>query len=104
MNSILPAVNRSIERQFLEVEDRKKVRSLDALLASCMSTFDAVWSNQKRTPAQMIAAQGTRAKANFEDHARTVVYLLSMGVDVPEKYQAAPSPYTAHEDGTITLN
>jgi hypothetical protein len=104
MNSILPPVNRSIERQFLEIEDRKKTKSLEALLTSCTSTFDAVWNNPRRTPAQMIEAQGARAKANFEDHARTVIYLLSMGVDVPAKYQAAPLPYTAHEDGTITLD
>jgi hypothetical protein len=104
MNSILPPENRSIERQFLEIEERKKTKSLDALLASCTSTFDSVWNNPHRTPAQMIAAQGTKAKANFEDHARTVIYLLGMGVAVPAKYQAAPLPYTAHDDGTITLD
>lgn len=104
MKSILPPENRSIERQLFEIEDRKKTKALDALLTSCTSTFDAVWNNAKRTPAQMFAAQGTRAKANVEDHARTVIYLLQMGVDVPEQYQSAPLAYTAHDDGRITLN
>lgn len=86
------------ERVLLSFEARRNAL-LRQLLSITQDTFDAVWEK----PESMLAAQGVQATANFEDHARTVAYLIGMGVDVPAKYQAAPVPYTIKADGTITL-
>lgn len=104
MKTIIPGTRLTIEERLLKNQESPINRALDSLLEATKKSFDAVWENTARTPAQMIAAQGTAAVANFQDHARTVAYLMQSGVTVPAKYQSAPLPYTAHADGTITLD
>jgi hypothetical protein len=97
--SILPHEKLSLEERKLRAIENKINHAIRQLQEVTQEAFDLVWDE----PAQMISAQGTRAKANFEDHAQTVNYLLQMGINVPVKYQAAPQAYTVHDDGTITL-
>lgn len=104
MKTIIPGARLTIEERLLKNQESLINRALNLLLEATTKSFDAVWENSERTPAQMIAAQGTAAVANFQDHARAVAYLMQSGIDVPAKYQAAPQPYTAHENGTITLD
>jgi hypothetical protein len=100
MHKIIPQKTLSdAERKLLSLEARKNA-VLNTLLDVVTKTFDAVWDD----PVEMLAAQGTQAEANFQDHARTVIFLIRSGVDVPVKYQAAPQAYTIHSDGTITLD
>jgi hypothetical protein len=104
MKTVLPETRLTLAERLLKSEEPKINRALEMLSQAMQSSFDAVWNNPRQTPAQMIAAQGTAAVANFQDHARAVAYLMQSGIDVPAKYQAAPLPYTAHADGTITLD
>ena len=104
MKTIIPGARLTIEERLLKNQEPLINRALNLLLEATTKSFDVVWENSARTPAQMIAAQGTEAVANFQDHARSVTYLMQSGVTVPAKYQAAPLPYTAHSDGTITLD
>jgi hypothetical protein len=104
MKTVLPDFRFTTAERILKVQETLINRALGALSQAMQSSFDAVWNNPHQTPAQMLAAQGNKAVSNFEDHARTVVYLLQSGEEVPAKYQAAPLPYTAHQDGTITLD
>jgi hypothetical protein len=104
MKTIIPETKLTIEERLLKVEESRVNRALNLLLEAMTKSFDAVWENPAKTPAQMIAAQGTAARGNFQDHARTVVYLIQSGVAVPAKYQSAPRDYTVHDDGTVTLD
>jgi len=66
--------------------------------------FRLVWHNSEFTPDQMIAAMGNKAAANFDRHAATVSYLLSMGMEMKPESYTPPKEYTKNADGTITLD
>lgn len=81
----------------------KASAALNYLRATTKENFDRVWRNPEHTAAEMVAAMGTRAKINFERHAATIQYLLSMGLNIPSSEYTPLQAYTVQEDGTIVL-
>lgn len=80
--------------------------STDALVALRTVTklsFDRVWKNPEFTAAEMISAMGTNAKLNFERHAASIAFLISMGLEIPAAEYTPLKPYNVQENGTITL-
>lgn len=70
-----------------------------------------VWENKEFTPAEVLAAMGTKATEVFRSAAILTAAVYQIGAEAPTpatlldaKYLAAKLPYTAQEDGTITLN
>jgi hypothetical protein len=78
-------------------------RATDTLEVSAKITFEGIWNNPDATPAEMLAGMGTRAVGGFTAHYYTVLALRAAGKDT-SAYDTPPLPYTAHEDGTITLD
>jgi len=74
--------------------------ALENLKITAITAFHLLWDN----PAETLAVMGTNAVAAFEQHARTVQYLLASGVEMKPSDYTPPVAYTAHEDGTITLD
>jgi hypothetical protein len=78
-------------------------RATDILEQSAKITFDGIWNNPDATPAVMLAAMGTEAVGGFAAHYHTVLALRAAGKDT-SAYDTPPLSYTAHADGTITLD
>lgn len=55
-------------------------------------------------PDALLAELGTNAVRAFQAHASAVTFLAANGVVLAPEDCVPPMPYTAHEDGTITLN
>ncbi len=76
--------------------------ALLVLKRATVDAFRATWYPLEDAPANL-AVMGTKAVANFARHARTVAYLLEMGVEMDAADYTPPVAYTEHEDGRITL-
>lgn len=55
-------------------------------------------------PAALLAELGTNAVRAFQAHAAAVTFLVANGVTLTPEDCVPPLAYTAHEDGSITLN
>lgn len=75
---------------------------LDGLKSAAVSAFRRLWGDSESRAAKL-AVMGTNAVAAFEQHARTVQYLLASGVEMDPADYTPPVDYMAHNDGTITL-
>ena len=78
-------------------------RGMDTLEETTKATFDLTWNNPDATPKQMLAGMGSKAVENFMVHHANVLALRAGGRDT-SAYDTPLLPYTAHQDGTITLN
>lgn len=103
MNLIANPVTIPPAQSALAVAEQASKHALETLRAVCVQTFCSVWHNPNVTPAEMLAAMGTNAAAAFDQHARTVQYLLASGVTLDAADCTPPLAYTIHEDGSITL-
>lgn len=71
--------------------------------------WEDIWENDYVTPAEALAALGKNAVSIFQLHGSAVTWILSILSEedalkaLPLKYRSAGAPYTAHEDGSITL-
>jgi hypothetical protein len=91
------------EYETLARMERASARAIEGLKASTKGTFDGIWNNPQTTPARMLEIMGNRAKAGFTAHAAAVLALRAAGVDTSE-FDTPPLAYTAHENGTVTLD
>jgi hypothetical protein len=104
MNTLLPFTpDADGPGAYLYAASSQSTAALESLQMAVEMAFQLVWYNSEFTPEQMVAAMGNKAAANFDRHATTVVYLLTMGVKMnPERY-TPPREYIKNADGTITL-
>ena len=94
-----------------EVQRMTDIRNaaLENLKITAITAFDLLWDDPE-TRAAKLAVMGTNAVAAFEQHARTVQYLLESGVALDPADYTPPVTvgdnlgYTKHDDGTITLD
>ena len=89
-----PEVQRMTDISNASLEDHK---------LTAITAFHLLWDDADKRSAKL-AVMGTNAVAAFEQHARTVQYLLASGVEMDPADYTPPAAYTAHEDGTITLD
>ena len=87
----------------LKQAESQAAHALNLLTIACVESFRRLWHNPNVTPAEMLAAMGTNAAAAFEQHARTVQYLLASGVTLDAADYTPPLAYTINDDGSITL-
>lgn len=104
MNTLIanPTVPQVGEPEVLRMTEIRNA-ALDNLKLTAVTTFHLLWDDAD-TRAAKLAVMGTNAVAAFEQHARTVQYLLASGVEMDPADYTPPAAYTAHEDGTITLD
>ena len=73
------------------------------LKSECVETFRRLWYSDI-SPQDQLAVMGTNAVAAFTQHANTIMFLLQSGIGMNPADYTPPLAYTAHEDGTITIN
>jgi len=75
-----------------------------AMLEGHRACFGLLWHNPNATPAEILAELGTDAAAVFQRGADLVEFLLTKGIASmdPAEY-TPPQAYTAHQDGTVTI-
>jgi len=93
-----------VVEQLLSVE-RLSNATLNLAAKNTKAVFDAIWNNPdpECTPARMFEEMGTHAVANLTSHYHMCQALAAAGYDV-SAYSTPPVKYTAHQDGTITLD
>ena len=103
-----PPTEEQVKAANLQREQELLVRVGKQLLYSTINSikgqWDSVWANPLYTPAEKLAAMGTDAVAIFQTSAlfTAAIYAIDSSL-IDTKYLSAGLPYTAHEDGTITL-
>lgn len=90
------------EQVLIQSED-EATRALETLRLATINAFQRFWNGPVPT-ADLLAKLGTRAAASFQAHAAAVQFLLSQGVELAPPDYTPPVAYTAHQDGTITLD
>lgn len=77
---------------------------LNQSIQTVKNQWESVWENQIFTPAEKLAQMGTDAVSIFDTAAKFTAAIYSIDPSLLDiKYLSAALPYTAHEDGTITL-
>lgn len=105
-----PNENVMLERRVAQIKNAPR-QMTEMLVNQWMSAFDALWSTGKFTPQQKLEAIGTDAVELFELNTAMVQFMVSQLTGkrddlvqlVMEKVAQIPE-YTAHEDGTITID
>jgi len=105
MNNLIenPTVPQIGEPEVLRMTEIRNA-ALENLKLTAVTAFRILWTDNPELRAPILAVMGTNAVAAFEQHARTVQYLLASGVEMDPADYTPPVAYTAHEDGTITLD
>lgn len=103
MLTILPTATVSPAEASLRESERISNNALLNLKDAAIHSFRSFWRGSV-PPAIQLHALGANAVAMFEAHARTVQYLLSMGVEMDPADYTPPLPYHANEDGRIFLD
>lgn len=70
---------------------------------STVLSFRKTWKD-KETARAMLQLYGANAKKAFIIHSLAVQLLEAAGVTLPDDAKIPPFKYTAHSDGTITLD
>ena len=108
-----PVIPASVRlRQEVSVLSQAPRRIADSLFQAWKTSFDLLWSTSGGvTPADRVAALGTNAAELFESSSALVQFLLEVigdkDADMIAQIQqcvASIPDFTAHEDGTITLD
>lgn len=97
-----PTIISPAESAVIRIGERA-AEALTVLKSATVEAFHALWDDHE-TVADKLAVMGVNAVASFDQHARTVAFLLASGVEMNPADYTPPLPYTAHKDGTITLN
>ena len=101
----LPPADRSIQRF-----NTARPSLLRSSIHTIQENWSNIWENPDATPAEMLLAMGTNATQIFQTSADYTLVIYNIGqsmtpvVNLDPKYLSAKYPYTAHEDGSITLN
>lgn len=103
MTLIQNPTTKSAAETMLEQHEQLSGNALESLRQATLQTFAQFWRGPV-PPADLLAAMGTNAVAAFEQHARAVGFLLASGVVLAPEDYTSPLAYTAHQDGTITLD
>lgn len=77
--------------------------ALNTIHMHTVQSFREFWRGDV-PPADLLAELGTNAVRAFQAHAAAVTFLVANGVTLAPEDCVPPLPYTAHQDGTITLN
>lgn len=79
-------------------------RLLDQSIRTVVQNWNNVWENENLTPAEVLVSMGTDAVEIFRISALFTACIYEIDPTfLDAKYLSAGLPYTAHEDGTITL-
>lgn len=108
-----PVVPASVRlRQEVAVLSQAPRRIADSLFQAWKTSFDLLWSTAGGvTPADRIAAMGPNAVELFESSSALVQFLVEvigdkdpeMIAQIQQRADSIPK-FTAHEDGTVTLD
>lgn len=108
-----PVVPASVRlRQEVAVLTQAPRRIADSLFQAWKANFDLLWTpNGGVTPADRIAALGTNAAELFAANTALVQFMLTVVGDkdpemtaaIQQRVASIPA-FTAHEDGTVTLD
>ena len=85
----------------LQNMEESSARVLESLRQITVESFDALWNCG--CTSEMLTLMGANAVNAFDQHARTVSFLLQSGVEMDPSEYTPPMGYIEHEDGTITL-
>ena len=97
-----PTVISPAESVVARISERA-AEELTNLKSATVASFLDFWEDPE-TVADKLAVMGTKAVASFQQHARTVQFLLESGIEMDPSEYTPPIAYTPHEDGTITLD
>ena len=80
-------------------------KAFAGVVESTIDGWEKVWEGKSGlTPEEALECLGTDAVQSFQDHAKTVAWILSIdSTALAEKYQTVGAAITAHDDGTISL-
>ncbi len=103
-----PPTEEQLKAFRLQREQAELIRAGQQLLQNSIQTvtsqWESVWENAVYTPAEKLAEMGADAVAIFQTSAIFTAAIYSIDPSLLDvKYLSAALPYTAHEDGTITL-
>lgn len=108
-----PVIPASVRlRQEVAILSQAPRRIADSLFQAWKTSFDLLWStNGGVTPVDRIAALGINAAELFESSSSLVQFLLEvigdkdpdMVAQIQQRVATIPA-FTAHEDGTVTLD
>ena len=91
-------------KQAIAIEERRK-SALDALKKTTADLFNNFWyPNEGVTPQQIANVFGTNAIFAFTQHAETVAFLTSQGIELEEKYKVPPYAYVVASDGSVVIS
>ncbi len=77
--------------------------TINTVHMATVASFREFWRGDV-PPAELLQRLGTNAGKAFSAHRSAVTFLLSNGVTLDPEDYIPPLAYTAHEDGSITLN
>lgn len=104
MQSILTAQDApNTTRAYLLNMQTNAERVLNDMRSACCDNFQKFWFGSEPVEKQLLEL-GTAAANWFAQHARTVEYLLTSGVEMDPAEYTPPRAFTIHQDGTITLD
>jgi cell division septum initiation protein DivIVA len=88
---------------------RARLSLLRQSIQTIKSNWENIWENTSATPTEMMAAMGKEAVSIFQSSAEYTQTIYNIGqtmepiITIDAKYLSAKFPYTANEDGSITL-
>ena len=94
----------SYAQRAVEASNVRSRLALERYRDAQIKEFKAFWSQPRADIEAQLAIRGNKAVAAFSLHAAAVMHVLNAGIDYPSADYTPPLPYTAHEDGTITLD
>ena len=103
MNLIQTPVEIPLAQQILRRHESSAASALNILHITTVTTFREFWKDRETAEA-LLAEIGTNAVAAFAQHSAAVQFLLASGVTLAPADYVPPFAFTAHQDGTITLD
>lgn len=87
--------------------DRANLRTRQAIERfrdAQIKEFREFWNQPRQDIIDQLAIRGNKAIDAFTMHAQSVAFVIAQGIDYPSADYTPPFAYTAHQDGTITLD
>lgn len=70
---------------------------------AALASRNEAMASFKEKARSLISAMGTKASDAFDRHAKTIEFLLSVGITIPPEYYTPPFEFVKNEDGSISL-
>lgn len=103
-----PVSQQTVEQKMAAVQQQLVTdgrRLLTQMVNTVQRNWTAVWENADFTPPQFLAQLGPTAVDVFRSSAALTAALYAIAPQLLDaKYLSAKYPYTAHPDGTITID